>query len=771
MTRFYTALGRFDVRWRFVIVPFWIVVTILCVRGLPGLGDVAKDTQSGFLPTNSPSQHAADLAAPFQRSDLAASVLLASRSDGPLTTSDAAATQRLEDGITAYGKSSGLQIVLRDLGQSKDGEARQFLLQANVPPYGGGTGDTLVNTIRGDFTTVDAPAGLTFNLAGQLATATDARAQSTKSQGTTQQLSILFIIVFLFIAFRSLLAPFLTLFPAVLVLVLAGPVIAEISKATNGGVPVSSITQLILIVLVLGAGTDYGLFLVFRAREEIRGGLSPKDAVVRSVATVGESITFSGLIVIGALISLLIAQFGFYQGLGPALAIGIALMLLAALTLLPALLAIFGRAVFWPSRLHDYKPRFGWWRSIATVVVRHPAVTATLGVILFVALAAGQLGTNVAGFADQTAGPPGTDSAAGAAVLTQHFPAAGPAPTAVLFHFPHSVWDRPADLTDLQDGLGHTGDFSAISGPLNPNGIPVTLDQLVQAHTLLGPAQALTPTPPTSVGTDPLKIGEYQLYRSTAQLISTDGQTVQFSVFPNSGAPGSTAAINAVPATRDAITTVAHTAGADDNGIFSITAFAYDIQQISNNDLAHIIPTVAVVIGLLLAIVLRSLVAPLYLVISVVLSYLASLGLVAVIFVRLGGQAGVQFVLPFLMFVFLMALGSDYNVLIMTRIREEAHRLPLRDAVRHAVAATGTTITTAGLVLGGTFAVLAIGGGGGPSGGEIQQIGYGVAAGILMDTFLVRTIIIPSAVVLVGRWNWWPSKLSSNAEPDEAAAA
>ena len=156
------------------------------------------------------------------------------------------------------------------------------------------------------------------------------------------------------------------------------------------------------------------------------------------------------------------------------------------------------------------------------------------------------------------------------------------------------------------------------------------------------------------------------------------------------------AAIAAVPAVRAAVDQVAQQVHATDSGMFGILPFAYDVNAVSASDLTHILPLVAVLIALLLAIVLRSLVAPLYLVTSVVLSYLSAIGITALIFVRLGGQSGINFVLPFLMFVFLMALGSDYNILVMTRIREEAHRLPLLAAIRHAVAATGTTVTTAG---------------------------------------------------------------------------
>jgi cytochrome P450 len=164
----------------------------------------------------------------------------------------------------------------------------------------------------------------------------------------------------------------------------------------------------------------------------------------------------------------------------------------------------------------------------------------------------------------------------------------------------------------------------------------------------------------------------------------------------------------------------------------------------------------------LLALVMRSLIAPLYLIASVVLSYFAALGLTVLVFVNVAGQPGLTFILPFLLFVFLLALGEDYNILVMTRIREEARQLPLREAVGRALSVTGTTVTSAGLVLAGTFGVLAIVGSGSAGAQNVRTIvnvGVGLALGVLMDTFLVRTLLVPSAVVLIGRWNWWPSAL------------
>ena len=330
---------------------------------------------------------------------------------------------------------------------------------------------SLVAAIRHTFPS--ASGGLHFHLTGTIPGFVDQQSQSKSSQGDIQKFSLLFIIVLLLIAFRALLAPLVTLLPAALVLALASPVIAG---ATHLGVQVSAITQFILIVLVLGAGTDYGLFLVFRTREELRRGLEPKDAVRRAVATVGESITFSALIVIAALMSLIIAQFDFYQSLGPALAIGIALMLMAGLTLLPALLAIFGRAVFWPSKARLVEnPRANVYGRIAAVVVRRPLPVAVVGAIIFGAIALGQIGTTTAGFADQSA-PTGTNSAAGDTLITEHYGSANLNATEFLFKFQTSIWSHADDLQTIQTALATRGGFAAVEGPLTFSGQPLTPD-------------------------------------------------------------------------------------------------------------------------------------------------------------------------------------------------------------------------------------------------------------------------------------------------------
>jgi RND superfamily putative drug exporter len=261
----------------------------------------------------------------------------------------------------------------------------------------------------------------------------------------------------------------------------------------------------------------------------------------------------------------------------------------------------------------------------------------------------------------------------------------------------------------------------------------------------------------------------YQLYRATAQYVSADGKTIQFATSLTAGDPSTTAALNAVPAVRTEAATVVPVLNATDYGVAGEAPAIYDINAISNSDLAHVIPIAILVIGVLLALVMRSLVAPLYLIASVAISYFAALGLAVIIFIELGNSGGITFILPFLLFIFLLALGEDYNILVMTRIREEAHHLPLREAVARAVGVTGTTVTSAGLVLAGTFAVFAVVGGS-SGGSQIKEIGYGLALGVIMDTFVVRTVLVPCTVVLLGRWNWWPSKLHMDAPAGETDA-
>jgi RND superfamily putative drug exporter len=289
-------------------------------------------------------------------------------------------------------------------------------------------------------------------------------------------------------------------------------------------------------------------------------------------------------------------------------------------------------------------------------------------------------------------------------------------------------------------------------------------------HATLGDPGALPAEPPP--GSAVRAVG-WAVYRAESQFISADGRTVLFDAGLAAGDPDSNAALHQVPAIRAAVAAVARDAGASANGVTGEAPATYDVSQASDRDLVHIFPVAIIVIAILLALVLRSLVAPLYLIASVVVSYLAAFGLSVLLFQDATGTGGLNYFIPFLMFVFLLALGEDYNILVMTRIREEAGRMPLRQAVTRALELTGSTVTSAGLVLAGTFGVFALVVGGQPGGGVYQGILASLAIGILMDAFLVRTLLVPSTVALLGRWNWWPSAYGRPADdaPEPTAAS
>ena len=479
-----------------------------------------------------------------------------------------------------------------------------------------------------------------------------------------------------------------------------------------------------------------------------------------SVARVGETITFSAGILIAALLSLAAASFSLYSGLAAPLAIAIGLMLIAGLTLLPALLAICGPVAFWPSSVRPGAGRAGWWGPVCARIVRRPVATLVVGLVVFGGLAVAAAGYLASGFGGAVTAPAGSDSALGNALLTEHFPQAAANPTLIVLRLRQPVWAAPAAVLAAQRQLASEPQFTGVSGPFDANGTALTAAQYAALHAAYGPPRALTAA--ASARVPPTERAEYQAYRASGSYVSADGYTISFATSLAAGSPSTTAAEEAVPAIRADAARAAQAAGAAAYGVTGQATFTYDVAQLSDSDLRTVIPIAVAVIAVLLALVMRSLVAPLYLIASVVLSYFSALGLTVLVFVKIAGQPGLTFILPFLLFMFLLALGEDYNILVMSRIREEAHRLPLPEAVSRALKVTGTTVTSAGLVLAGTFGVLAIVGSG--SAGQqnvrtIVDVGVGLALGVLMDTFLVRTLLVPSAVVLIGRWNWWPSRL------------
>ena len=641
----------------------------------------------------------------------------------------------------------------RAIAISADGKAAQVLVRAHINAADITDQKTLISGLERALASAHPPPGVRLALAGAVATNVANQASSQRTGSETQTVSFIFIIVLLLLIFRSVLAPLITLLPAGISLVVSMRLIGELGAH---GLKISEITELLLIILILGAGTDYGLFLVFRVREEIRRGVDDRAAVEHALVRVGESITASAATVIIALLTLLLASFGIYHDLGIPLAIGVAMILLAGLTLLPALLAIFGKAAFWPTHVKPGEQQAGVWGRVAARVIHRPALTLALGLTLFGALAAVALGYHSSGFGGAANAPKGSTAATGNALVSAHFPQSSSNPANLVFSYAKPVWEEPHVISRAEHSLKARGSSPRCwvrSRPTAPRSAPRSSRGCTRCwETPRRCHPRLPPTPPFRLGIRRLPL-QCRLRRT--------GRARH----PVRGEPARRRAADHGSIERHAADSKGGRAGCRGLGGERVRrgrrgGGALRRRATSNNDLINIIPVAIVAIALLLALVLRSLVAPLYLIISVALSYLAALGVATLVFIDIGGEGGLTFILPFLMFIFLLALGEDYNILVMTRIREEARSMPLTDAVVEAVARTGTTVTSAGLVLAGTFGVLAVVAGSSASGSQVSAIGSGLAIGILMDTFIVRTLLVPATVTLLGRWNWWPSAMS-----------
>jgi RND superfamily putative drug exporter len=465
---------------------------------------------------------------------------------------------------------------------------------------------------------------------------------------------------------------------------------------------VSSNGTSILIVLMFGITTDYCLLLVSRYREELRRLEDKHDAIQRALARTGPTIFASGMTVALAMLALTLADAQVTSTLGPVAAIGVACGMLAGLTLLPALLAIFGRAGFWPRRSTvAYAPgepsiaRQGIWRRVGDRVLERPAAALAVTAIAFVAGALGLLAWKV-DYSTTNFFKKSVESVEGFKLMEQAFPAGTLFPTTVL------VTSEGGDITDAE------------------------LAGVAQKVGAVGGVAAATPT----------------------ERRSDDGSSGTIDVILT-GDPFTKAAFSKIPDIRAA---VASPGGGLTALVGGGSATQYDFDEAIESDLKLIAPVALLIIALILAILLRSLVAPLVLIGSVILSFLCTLGL-SVLFIRyVVGDPGIDASIPTFAFIFLVALGIDYTIFLMARVREEARRHGTREGTLRALAATGPVITSAGIILAGTFSVLMT-----LPVTFTFDLGFMVALGILLDTFVVRTIMVPAAVELIGDKIWWPS--------------
>jgi RND superfamily putative drug exporter len=513
--------------------------------------------------------------------------------------------------------------------------------------------------------------------------------------------TVVLVLLLLIAVYRS---PILALVPLIVVGVAYTIVTGIVYLLNRGtGLAVDSSSTSLLLVLMFGAGTDYCLLLVSRYGARLRRTESAAEALRQAIPEAVPPMVASGVTVIAALLTTLAGVFGVFRTFGPVTAIGIAVVLLSGLTLLPAILNLLGRHAYWPSAASvspsgaaDAERGSARWRAIGIRVRRQPAVYFCVSVVLLLACASGLLlwKTDLDPLRQFRTT---NDSSQGYEILKSAFPPGTVNPTSIL-----------ADRT---------------TGPVQPTDLAAVSDRV-------------TSVPDVARVVD------------TGQR-STDGRAAILSMIYTDD-PFSPKALDRTQRIRDVL------ADSPVPGVHVLvgegSAERLDARIAQSRDTKVIVPIVLLVVLTTLILLLRALVAPLFLLATVVLSYAATLGLTVAIFRFVFDQHGFHSAMPLIIFIFLVALGSDYNIFLLSRVREVATRYGTREGTLNALAATGPVITSAGLILAGTFAVLTII----PS-WDLSLIGFAVALGVLLDTFLVRSICVPALTWLIGERSWWPS--------------
>jgi RND superfamily putative drug exporter len=626
-----------------------------------------------------------------------AAIIVFSRPDGAkLTTADSTAV------ASVVTQLNGKRIP-NILGVTAGPKSPNGLVQlATVSMYNsvlnnatGTASNDAIKALRADITPLMSGTGLNEGVTGSAASQLDSAQSGNRALAIVGIATFGLILILLLVIFR---APLIAIMPLILIGIayeVATGLIADVNNALHLNSTSSDST--ILLVVLFGIGTDYFLFLMFRFRERLRMGEDKKEAMRQSVTRVGEVIASAAGVVIAAFLALSLSSLSIFRSLGPTLAIAVAVTLVAALTLIPAVVSLIGTAVFWPSKSWQREPRPGRFAAIGSGLGRRPAVYALVSGLILVVLAIGSLSLNPTFDLGSSGVPSTAESVTAMNTLEKGFPPGQTEPTQVLLH--------------------------ATSGALT------------QAQ-LTGYDAALAKMP--GVGS----VGQ--------PTVSKDGATAAFNVYLKND-PESTAAVNLV---KNQLRPAAHAAAPPGTSalVGGLTAVFADIQQALNRDYAVVFPVAAVIILLILALLLRSLVAPWYLLVSVGLGFAATLGASVLVFQTLAGQAGLVFILPMYMYLFVVALGTDYNILMISRVREEVRegKTP-REAASLALAHAGPAIGAAGLILAGTFGSLTLA-------GEqvLTQVGFAVAAGIAIAAFIMAMFFSPSLTALIGKRAWWP---------------
>lgn len=679
-----------------LLVVAWLAVGAVGGARIGELSTVAKNDSAAFLPTSSESARvAAELAATRQSAEALPAIVIAAR-DAGVTDTDRGFLSRAIANYQQAAAPPGAASTPAEarIAVSDDGAAAQ----AVVPMDAGDQVRSEVGALRAAL--ADPPPGLTVLVTGPAGQIADLVHAFGGIDGILLLVAGGVVALILLIVYRGPLLVLTVLLSAVFALSAAAWVIYALAEA--GTIQLSGMSQGILFILVFGAATDYALLLVSRYRQELRDEPRAAVAMVRAWRAVFAPITASaGTVVLGVL-CLLLSDLASNRDLGPIAAIGIGCAYLSSMTFLPAALLLGRRVTFWPLIPHpgtDHPEVAGLWRRISSFVDRNPrriwAVTAL--VLLGCVALVPQLKAH--GTTQSETFLTSVDSVTGEKLLDEHFPGGTGSPTVVLFN--------ADEETRVGDALGD----------------PTVMPDLAATET-----SRLPPTP-----------GEPARMRMDVTLRA---------------APGSPAALSAVQRIRDAV----HAVDGADAMVGGQDALQLDTNRTSERDRDVIIPVVLLVVFAVLALLLRAIIAPLLLIGTVVLSYFATLGVAALMFNHVFGFPGADPAVPLFAFVFLVALGIDYNIFLMTRVREETVTHGTRTGTVRGLAFTGGVITSAGVVLAATFAALAV-----LPILFLAQLAFLVAFGVLLDTIVVRSLLVPAATIDIGRRVWWPSRLAAEA--------
>lgn len=752
-------------RGKWIVVAAWLLAAgasaPLAAR-LPALYDPSLTNQ---VPAWAPSQQAEALASrEFPNSSLTAALIVLCDPQG-LTPADRRVASRVDAWLTSGGPRqvqavisvyriprAGSQLI------SADGTAMVIVAGLGGSPYGDGIKQA-VATIRGHLKEATAGTGLQAYLTGPAGIAVDAGVVFESTDRNLLLATITLVLLLLILLYRSPVLPLIPLIGVTAVLVVVQGLLAI--AAQRGVFPVGQMPASIATVLVFGAGTDYTLFIVSRYREELHTEADHHVAIARAMSAVAEAIASSGGTVLLGVLALLLAGLGLYSSLGRVLAIAMAVILCAGLTLIPALLALLGRAAFWPlvprREGTGQAGKSGAWTWVGRQVVVRPRIFALSGIALLALLALGSVGSKTS-FSLLGAFRTPTESGKGFDVLRARVAPGELDPTAVYFQLA-DAYSSLAAVDAATSAAAHVSGVATVRSLTRPDGRApaVTIAELQATAQSLPRAVLLGQAPAPVAGLSQNQGLALGVLLAGRQYVSADGSTSQLSVV-FSDDPYALPAINRISVLRDRIHTALTESGASTAVLVAgQTATMADQQALSERDTAVVAGVVLLVVGLVLGLLLRSLVAPLYLLGVLALNFLAVLGLASLVFQRILSGDGLNYAVPLYTFAFLISLGADYTIFLMSRLREEARSVALDEALRVAVGRTGGVISSAGLILAGTFAVL-----GTLPLTALLQLGVCVAAGVLLDTFVVRVLVVPGVVTILGRRNWWPSALAKS---------